>query len=170
MNTTTHRQRDIAQKLTAREIRSRQARPINIRQVEHPPKDQPLVQLCERHISRTQHDFNNKSPPKEGTTTGSRPHRAAARAGRVQVTLYTENDLFSERGRQRHQAGDQAKEDKHILTYPLHHSIRSVDRNFCVTKSRRISSMIFLVRNVCGEPSMRLGQERKGEGRRPVNF
>jgi hypothetical protein len=52
---------------------------------EHPPKDRPLVQLCERHTSRTQHDFIKKSPPQEGMRTGSRLHRAAARAGSVQV-------------------------------------------------------------------------------------
>ena len=50
---------------------------------------------------------------------------------------YTENDLFSERGRKRHQAGDQANEDKHISTCPMHHSIPgSVGHNFRVAKPR----------------------------------
>ncbi len=50
---------------------------------------------------------------------------------------YTENDLFSERGRKRHQAGDRANEDKHISACPMHHSIPgSVGHNFRVAKSR----------------------------------
>jgi hypothetical protein len=60
MNTTTDRQRDTTQKLTTREIRSHQARPINI-QVNTPQKIDPLynyanvIQATLNTISKTNH-------------------------------------------------------------------------------------------------------------------
>ena len=93
MNTTTRRHKDTSQLRTVREIMLTPSQ-ANQHTNEHPPKDRPLVQLCERHTSHTQHDFNNESPPKEETSTGSRPHRAAARAGSVQV--YGKRPVFRE--------------------------------------------------------------------------
>ena len=133
LNTTTHGQKQTAQKLTAREIHSRQARPINI-QMSTPQKIDPLynyaniIQAALNTISTTNHPQKRKRVPGVGHTEPPLVQGACK---------YTENDLFSERGRKRHQAGDQAKEDKHISACPMHHSIPgSVGHNFCVTKSR----------------------------------
>ncbi len=87
-----------------------------------------IIQAALNTISTTNHPQKRKRVPGVGHTEPPLVQGACK---------YTENDLFSERGRKRHQAGDQAKEDKHISACPMHHSIPgSVGHNFCVTKSR----------------------------------